>query len=120
MALFVFRVPFKGSFPTLRRRHLIYVTATTAYGMLISTFARTQIAALFGTAILTVLPATHVRRHDGSGIVADRHGADHGAPVPDDLFPADQRRHLHQGTRLFRSHTEHRCSLRCSSRSLTC
>ena len=37
---------------------LIYVTATTAYGMLISAFARTQIAALFGTAILTVLPAT--------------------------------------------------------------
>ncbi len=37
---------------------LIYVTATTAYGMVISAFARTQIAALFGTAILTVLPAT--------------------------------------------------------------
>ena len=31
---------------------------TTAYGMLISAFASTQIAALFGTAILTVLPAT--------------------------------------------------------------
>ena len=28
---------------------LIYVTPTTAYGMLISAFARTQIAALFGT-----------------------------------------------------------------------
>jgi ribosome-dependent ATPase len=37
---------------------LIYVTTTTAYGMLISAFTRTQIAALFGTAILTVLPAT--------------------------------------------------------------
>ena len=37
---------------------LIYVTATTAYGMLISAFTKTQIAALFGTAILTVLPAT--------------------------------------------------------------
>ena len=30
----------------------------TAYGMLISAFTNTQIAALFGTAILTVLPAT--------------------------------------------------------------
>jgi ribosome-dependent ATPase len=30
----------------------------TAYGMLISIFTSTQIAALFGTAILTVLPAT--------------------------------------------------------------
>ena len=37
---------------------LIYVTTMTGYGMLISAFTRTQIAALFGTAILTVLPAT--------------------------------------------------------------
>ena len=58
MALFVFQVPLKGSFTTLVVAALIYVTATTAYGMLISAFARTQIAALFGTAILTVLPAT--------------------------------------------------------------
>ncbi len=58
MALFVFRVPLKGSLPTLLAATLIYVTATTAYGMVISAFARTQIAALFGTAILTVLPAT--------------------------------------------------------------
>jgi len=58
MALFVFEVPLKGSFPTLLVATLIYVTATTAYGMVMSAFARTQIAALFGTAILTVLPAT--------------------------------------------------------------
>jgi ribosome-dependent ATPase len=58
MALFVFQVPLKGSFPTLFLGVLIYVTATTAYGMLISTFTRTQIAALFGTAILTFLPAS--------------------------------------------------------------
>jgi ribosome-dependent ATPase len=58
MALFVFKVPLKGSFPALVIATLTYVTATTAYGMLISAFARTQIAALFGTAILTVLPAT--------------------------------------------------------------
>jgi ribosome-dependent ATPase len=58
MALFVFRVPLKGSFPTLLLGVIVYVTATTAYGMVVSAFARTQIAALFGTAILTVLPAT--------------------------------------------------------------
>jgi ribosome-dependent ATPase len=58
MAQLVFHVPLKGSFPTLLLGALVYVTATTAYGMLISAFARTQIAALFGTAILTVLPAT--------------------------------------------------------------
>jgi ribosome-dependent ATPase len=57
MAVFIFKVPLKGSFPTLALGALIYVTATTAYGMVISAFTRTQIAALFGTAILTVLPA---------------------------------------------------------------
>jgi ribosome-dependent ATPase len=58
MALFVFHVPLRGSFAVLLIGVLIYVTAMTAYGMLISVFTKTQIAALFGTAILTVLPAT--------------------------------------------------------------
>jgi ribosome-dependent ATPase len=58
MALLVFHVPLRGSFPVLLTGVLIYVTAMTAYGMLISVFTKTQIAALFGTAILTVLPAT--------------------------------------------------------------
>jgi ribosome-dependent ATPase len=58
LALLVFKVPLKGSFPTLLLGVLIYVTTMTGYGMLISAFTRTQIAALFGTAILTVLPAT--------------------------------------------------------------
>ena len=58
MALCIFKVPLKGSFLVLLLGALIYVSATTAYGMLISAFTRTQIAALFGTAILTVLPAT--------------------------------------------------------------
>ncbi len=58
MALLVFQIPLKGSFATLLLGVLIYVTTMTGYGMLISAFTKTQIAALFGTAILTVLPAT--------------------------------------------------------------
>ncbi len=58
MAIFVFQVPLKGSFPALLLGVLVYVIAMTAYGMLISAFTKTQIAALFGAAILTVLPAT--------------------------------------------------------------
>jgi len=58
MALFVFQVPLKGSFLALFLGVLVYVTTTTAYGMVISAFASTQIAALFGTAILTFLPAS--------------------------------------------------------------
>lgn len=58
MAYLVFGVPIKGSFPTLIGGVVLYLATTTGFGMLISTFCQTQIAALFGTAILTVLPAT--------------------------------------------------------------
>ena len=57
MAIFLFNVPLKGSFLALLVGTIIYVFTTTGYGMLISTFCKTQIAALFGTAILTILPA---------------------------------------------------------------
>ncbi len=58
MASLLFGVPVKGSISALVAGTLIYVYATTAYGLLISAFARTQISALFGTAMLTVIPAT--------------------------------------------------------------
>jgi ribosome-dependent ATPase len=38
---------------------LLYVGAATAVGLLISTFMRSQIAAIFGTAVLTILPAVN-------------------------------------------------------------
>jgi ribosome-dependent ATPase len=57
LAVLVFAVPLKGSFAALVLGALLYVIATTGYGFVISAFASTQIAALFGTAILTFLPA---------------------------------------------------------------
>jgi ribosome-dependent ATPase len=57
MAVLLFDVPLKGSLATLTLGALLYVTATTGYGLVISAFASTQLAALFGTAILTFLPA---------------------------------------------------------------
>ena len=57
MATVIFHVPLKGSFWCLAAGALLYVAATTSYGLVISAFTRTQIAALFGTAILTSLPA---------------------------------------------------------------
>jgi ribosome-dependent ATPase len=55
--IFVFGVPFTGSFPTFTFGALLYVTAATGLGLLISTFMKSQIAAIFGTAILTLIPA---------------------------------------------------------------
>jgi ribosome-dependent ATPase len=51
-------VPLKGSFAALAAGALLYVITTTGLGLLMSTFTRTQIAALFGTAIATMTPAT--------------------------------------------------------------
>ena len=57
LAVSVFGVPLKGSFLALGAGALLYVAAATAMGLLISTFIHSQIAAIFGTAILTILPA---------------------------------------------------------------
>ncbi|MDE1145092.1 MAG: ribosome-associated ATPase/putative transporter RbbA [Azospirillaceae bacterium] len=57
MALVIFQVPLKGSLAGLSLGALAYVMATTALGLLVSCFVATQTAAVFGTAIATMLPA---------------------------------------------------------------
>ena len=57
LAVTLFGIPFTGSFGTLLAATLLYVAAATAFGLLISAFMRSQIAAIFGTAVLTILPA---------------------------------------------------------------
>jgi len=57
MAIWVFDVPLKGSFWALSVGALLYVTASTGLGLLMSTFTGSQIAAIFGTALATMLPA---------------------------------------------------------------
>ena len=56
-AVFMFRVPFTGSFPTYALAALLYVTIATGMGLVLSTFMSSQIAAIFGTALLTLIPA---------------------------------------------------------------
>ncbi|CDF81720.1 Uncharacterized ABC transporter ATP-binding protein YhiH [Pseudomonas knackmussii B13] len=57
MALLLFQVPLKGSFLALSLGALLYVIASTGLGLLLSTFMKSQIAAVFGTAIATMVPA---------------------------------------------------------------
>lgn len=56
-AVFIFQVPFTGSFPTYALAALLYVTIATGMGLVLSTFMNSQIAAIFGTALLTLIPA---------------------------------------------------------------
>jgi len=57
LAVSLFSVPLKGSFPALACAAFLYVMSATAFGLLISAFVRSQVAALFGTVVLSILPA---------------------------------------------------------------
>lgn len=59
LAIFLFGVPLKGPFLTLLLGTIVYVVATTGFGQLISSFTRTQVAAVFATAILSIVPAVN-------------------------------------------------------------
>ncbi|HVN37315.1 MAG TPA: ribosome-associated ATPase/putative transporter RbbA [Myxococcota bacterium] len=56
LAAFVFGVPVKGSFLGLTLGALLYVAATTAMGLVFSSFTNTQVAAVASAAILTMVP----------------------------------------------------------------
>lgn len=57
LAVTLFGVPLTGSFAAQSTGAILYVGCATAMGLLISAFMRSQIAAIFGTAVLTMLPA---------------------------------------------------------------
>ena len=57
-AVFVFGVPITGSLVTLTAAAFLFVIISTAMGLLVSTFTKSQIAAIFVAAILAVVPAT--------------------------------------------------------------
>lgn len=59
MAVFLFGVPVKGDLGALTAGALLYVVCATAFGLLISSFMRSQVAAIFGAAVLTLLPSVN-------------------------------------------------------------
>jgi ribosome-dependent ATPase len=83
MAVFLFRVPLKGPFLMLLVGTILYVFATTGFGQLISSFVRTQVAAVFATAILSLVPAVNF-----SGIFAPVSSLSGGARVIGLSFPS--------------------------------
>jgi ribosome-dependent ATPase len=56
-AVLVFQVPFTGSLAAFATAALLYVAFATAFGLLVSTFMSSQIAAIFGTTLMTIIPA---------------------------------------------------------------
>lgn len=79
----LFAVPLKGSGIALAMGGVLYVLATTSFGLLVSTVTKTQIAAILGTMILTTLPTVQF-----SGLITPRSSLDGGAALMGVLFPA--------------------------------
>lgn len=83
MALFVFQVPVKGSFGALAFGTLLYVFSTCGFGQLISTFTQTQVAAVFATVVLSIIPTVNF-----SGLITPVSSLTGGGKVMGLLFPA--------------------------------
>ncbi|MBZ4420186.1 ribosome-associated ATPase/putative transporter RbbA [Myxococcus sp. RHSTA-1-4] len=92
LALIVFRVPIKGSFLTLLLCTLFYVAATTGIGMVTSTFTGSQVAAVFVTAILTIVPTIQF-----SGLLQPVSTLQGGAGFVGSIWPASYYMHASLG-----------------------
>lgn len=93
LAVTVFGVPLTGSFLALAAGALLYVVCATAMGLLISTFTRSQIAALFGTAVLTILPAVSF-----SGMIDPVSSLEGGGALIGQIYPTTYFLMISRGT----------------------
>jgi ribosome-dependent ATPase len=92
MTVFLFGVPVKGSFLMLLVCTLLYVTATTGIGMMTSTFTSSQVAAVFVTAILTIVPTIQF-----SGLLQPVSTLDGNARLIGEIWPATYYMHSSLG-----------------------
>ncbi|MGD9862251.1 MAG: ribosome-associated ATPase/putative transporter RbbA [Pseudodonghicola sp.] len=59
MGRWVFGVPFTGNLAVLAGISLLYVCASTGFGQLVSCFTRTQVSAVFATAVISIIPTVN-------------------------------------------------------------
>ncbi len=92
IVVFLFAVPLKGSFPALALGALVYAAATTGYGLVIATFTSSQVAAVFATAILSLMPTFLF-----SGFLQPVSSLEGGARVIGTLWPTTYYMHMSVG-----------------------
>jgi ribosome-dependent ATPase len=93
LSISLFGVQFKGSLPAMILGALLYVTATSGLGLLMSTFTRSQVAAIFGTAIATMTPAFAF-----CGLNSSVSALEGGAAVFSKIYPTTHFLVISQGT----------------------
>ncbi len=92
MTVFLFGVPIKGNFFMLFVCTILYVTATTGIGMMTSTFTSSQVAAVFVTAILTIVPTIQF-----SGLLQPVSTLEGNARLVGEIWPATYYMHSSLG-----------------------
>ncbi|GMG82088.1 ribosome-associated ATPase/putative transporter RbbA [Paralimibaculum aggregatum] len=92
LVVFVLQVPLKGSLSVLFVGATLYVIATTGFGLLISSVTKSQVAAVFATTILSMLPTMQF-----AGIMQPTSTLEGGGRVIGSLWPATYYMHLSVG-----------------------
>tara|TARA_B100001939_G_scaffold308688_2_gene289461 strand:- start:10952 stop:13705 length:2754 start_codon:yes stop_codon:yes gene_type:complete len=59
MSWLVFGVSVKGSFVALALGGILYILATTGFGLFMSSFTKSQVAAIFATAVISIVPSVN-------------------------------------------------------------
>jgi ribosome-dependent ATPase len=93
LAVLLFQVPVKGSWLTLILGGVVYVLASTGFGLLLSVFASTQTAAIFAAAIIAILPAVQF-----SGMFVPVSSLSGGAWFAAKIFPSTYFQAISVGT----------------------
>ena len=93
LAVLLFQVPIKGSVLTLGLGGVLYVLASTGFGLLLSVFCSSQTAAIFAAAIIAILPAVQF-----SGMFVPVSSLTGGAWVAAKIFPSTYFQAISVGT----------------------
>lgn len=93
LTVFVLGVPLKGAVLPLMVGALLYVTAATGFGLLMSAITRTQVAAVFVTAIIAMVPTSQF-----SGMMQPISTLEGSAQVIGSLWPTGYFVHLSVGS----------------------
>ena len=89
LVVFLLQVPLKGSVAVLLVGAILYVFATTGFGLLISSLTKSQVAAVFATAILSLLPTIQF-----SGMIQPTSTLEGGGHFIGSIWPATHYMHL--------------------------
>jgi ribosome-dependent ATPase len=89
MVIFLLQVPLKGSLLGLSLGAFFYVCASTAFGLLVSSITKSQVAAIFATAVLSVMPSVQF-----SGIIQPTSTLEGAGHFIGSVWPATYYMHL--------------------------